>query len=47
MALARKAGAKVIKEAGKTFYGGYAGYFSDPDGHVWEVAWDPQITVSE
>lgn len=47
MALARKAGAKVIKEASKTFYGGYAGYFSDPDGHVWEVAWNPQIKVSE
>jgi uncharacterized protein len=47
MALARRAGAKIIKDAGKTFYGGYAGYFTDPDGHVWEVAWNPQIKVSE
>jgi catechol 2,3-dioxygenase-like lactoylglutathione lyase family enzyme len=47
MALARSAGATVIKEAGKTFYGGYAGYFTDPDGHVWEVAWNPQIKVSD
>jgi catechol 2,3-dioxygenase-like lactoylglutathione lyase family enzyme len=47
MARARKAGAKIIKEAGKTFYGGYAGYFADPDGHVWEVAWNPQLKVSD
>ena len=32
------AGAKLIKPAGKTFWGGYAGYFADPDGHLWEVA---------
>jgi catechol 2,3-dioxygenase-like lactoylglutathione lyase family enzyme len=47
MARARQAGAKIIKEACKTFYGGYAGYFTDPDGHVWEVAWNPQIKVSD
>ncbi len=47
MATARKAGAKIIKEAHKTFYGGYAGYFTDPDGHLWEVAWNPQIRVTE
>jgi uncharacterized protein len=47
MALARRAGAKIIKDADKTFYGGYAGYFTDPDGHVWEVAWNPQIKVSD
>lgn len=47
MALARKAGAKIIKDAQKTFYGGYAGYFCDPDGHVWEVAWNPQIKVPD
>jgi catechol 2,3-dioxygenase-like lactoylglutathione lyase family enzyme len=47
MALARQAGAQIIKEAGKTFYGGYAGYFADPDGHVWEIAWNPQIQVSD
>lgn len=42
MAEAKKAGARIVKEATKTFYGGYAGYFQDPDGHMWEVAWNPQ-----
>lgn len=37
MALARQAGATIVKPACKTFYGGYAGYFQDPDGHLWEV----------
>ena len=41
MAEAKKAGADVIKPAQDTFYGGYAGYFRDPDGHVWEVVWNP------
>jgi catechol 2,3-dioxygenase-like lactoylglutathione lyase family enzyme len=35
------AGAKLIKAAGKTFWGGYSGYFADPDGHLWEVAHNP------
>jgi uncharacterized glyoxalase superfamily protein PhnB len=47
MAQAKKAGAQVIKPAGDTFYGGYAGYFQDPDGHLWEVAWNPQWEVKE
>jgi uncharacterized protein len=38
---ARDAGATIIKGPAGTFYGGYAGYFLDPDGHVWEVAWNP------
>lgn len=42
---AEKAGAHIIKPAGKTFWGGYAGYFADPDGHVWEVVWNPQMKV--
>ena len=42
LAQARKAGAAVVKEAHDTFWGGYAGYFQDPDGHLWEVAWNPQ-----
>jgi len=42
MKQAAAAGATVIKSAHDTFYGGYAGYFQDPDGHVWEVAWNPQ-----
>lgn len=43
MAAAKKAGARIIKPAQDTFYGGYAGYFGDPDGHVWEVVWNPQF----
>lgn len=35
---AEKAGAKIEKPAQKTFWGGYSGYFSDPDGHLWEIA---------
>ena len=42
MGEAKKAGALIVKAATKTFYGGYAGYFHDPDGHMWEVAWNPQ-----
>lgn len=41
MEQAQGAGATIIKPAGKTFWGGYAGYFQDPDGHVWEIAWNP------
>ena len=40
---ARAAGATIVKEAQHTFYGGYAGYFQDPDGHLWEVAWNPRM----
>jgi Predicted lactoylglutathione lyase len=46
MAKAIAAGATVIKAAHDTFWGGYAGYFQDPDGHVWEVVWNPQWTPS-
>ncbi len=42
MEQARKAGASIAKRAHDTFWGGYAGYFQDPDGHLWEVAWNPQ-----
>ena len=41
MAQAVRAGARSVKPAQTTFYGGYAGYFQDPDGHLWEVAWNP------
>lgn len=34
-------GAKIVKKAEKVFWGGYSGYFADPDGHLWEVAWNP------
>ena len=39
LAQAERAGAKIEKPAANTFWGGYSGYFSDPDGHLWEVAW--------
>jgi uncharacterized protein len=45
MAQAARAGAVVVKPAHDTFWGGYAGYFQDPDGHLWEVAWNPQWVV--
>ncbi|HRP98719.1 MAG TPA: VOC family protein [Rhodocyclaceae bacterium] len=45
MALAAKAGAVIVKPAHDTFWGGYAGYFQDPDGHLWEVVWNPQLEV--
>lgn len=47
MARARSAGARVVKEAADTFWGGYAGYFADPDEHLWEVAWNPQWVAGE
>ena len=40
---AERAGARIVKPARKTFYGGYAGYFQDPDGHLWEVAFNPNL----
>lgn len=42
MTQAKAAGAAIIKPAHTTFWGGYSGYFQDPDGHVWEVVWNPQ-----
>jgi len=42
MAEAKKAGATIVKIAQNTFWGGYAGYFQDPDSHLWEVVWNPQ-----
>jgi catechol 2,3-dioxygenase-like lactoylglutathione lyase family enzyme len=44
---AARAGATLVKAARDTFWGGYAGYFQDPDGHVWEVAWNPQLGIAE
>lgn len=45
MAKAGEAGAKIIKAAQATFWGGYAGYFQDLDGHLWEVVWNPHLMV--
>lgn len=42
MATAEAAGAVITKAAHDTFWGGYSGYFQDPDGHLWEVVWNPQ-----
>jgi uncharacterized protein len=41
LAEAVAAGARLLKPAQKVFWGGYSGYFADPDGHVWEVAYNP------
>jgi len=43
MAQAKAAGARLAQAAHDTFYGGYAGYFQDPDGHLWEVAFNPGL----
>lgn len=43
MRLAAQAGARIVKPAQATFYGGYAGYFQDPDGHLWEVVFNPEF----
>lgn len=44
---AAQAGAKIIKQAREVFWGGYSGYFADPDGHLWEVAWNPFFALDE
>lgn len=38
-----RSGGKLIKKAQEVFWGGYSGYFADPDGHLWEVAWNPHF----
>ena len=43
MRQAERAGARIVKPAQPTFYGGYAGYFQDPDGHLWEIAFNPGL----
>jgi len=44
---AARAGARIVKAAQPTFYGGYAGYFQDPDGHLWEIAFNPGFALPE
>jgi uncharacterized glyoxalase superfamily protein PhnB len=44
--LALSAGASVLKRPETVFWGGYSGYFADPDGHVWELAWNPDWPLS-
>ncbi len=43
MEQARRAGAEITDPAHDRFWGGYSGYFQDPDGHLWEIAWDPDL----
>lgn len=45
MQQASRAGAIVVKAAHDTFWGGYSGYFQDPDGHLWEVVWNPALDL--
>ena len=47
LAEAEKAGGRIIAKAEDKFWGGYSGYFADPDGHPWEVAWNPGFTLTE
>lgn len=42
---ARTAGARIIRPAEEVFWGGVRGYFADPDGHLWEVAWNPHFPL--
>ncbi len=44
---ARNAGAVIVKAPHDTFWGGYSGYFQDPDGHLWEVAWNPHWALPD
>lgn len=45
MQIASAAGARIVKPAQDVFWGGYSGYFADPDGFLWEVAWNPAMWV--
>jgi catechol 2,3-dioxygenase-like lactoylglutathione lyase family enzyme len=47
MAQAVRAGAVVTDPARDRFWGGYGGYFHDPDGHLWEIAWNPAWAVPD
>lgn len=45
LALAVRAGGTLVKAGEKVFWGGYSGYFADPDGHLWEIAFNPFMQV--
>jgi len=47
MKQAQRAGATITDAARDRFWGGYSGYFQDPDGHLWEIAWNPQWEVKD
>lgn len=42
---AEAAGGRLVKPAQDVFWGGHSGYFADPDGHLWEVAWNPHFWI--
>ncbi len=44
---AERAGARITDPPHDRFWGGYSGYFADPDGHLWEIAWAPELGVEE
>ena len=45
LAVAVSAGAALVKPAQDTFWGGYSGYFTDPEGYLWEIAWNPHFWI--
>ncbi|WP_159881845.1 VOC family protein [Paenibacillus puerhi] len=47
MEQARIAGASITVPGHDTFWGGYSGYFQDPDGHLWEIVWNPQWEIKD
>ena len=47
MEQAKQAGAVIVKAAQEAFWGGYAGYFQDPDRHLWEIVWNPQLLPAD
>ncbi len=47
LAIAEAAGGRIVKPAQDAFWGGRSGYFADPDGHLWEVAWNPHFRLAE
>lgn len=47
LAVAQAAGGRILRPAEDAFWGGRTGYFADPDGHIWEVAWNPHFKLGE
>jgi hypothetical protein len=43
----KEKGVTIVKTPEEVFWGGYSGYFSDPEGHLWEVAWNPYLPLDE
>ena len=47
LAQAERAGGRIVKQAKETVWGGFSGYFADPDHHLWEICWNPQSPLAE